>query len=83
MCWYSTVLVSSGRRGPGSPVEYRASCEWVLSVLLYPRYIYTAKTLYGDAGELIVEEVLQRGHMTMSNTVKTVADRLTHNMEGV
>ncbi|XP_064862570.1 DNA-directed RNA polymerase III subunit RPC3-like [Oncorhynchus nerka] len=74
----STVLVSSGRRGPGSPVRYRASCERVLSVL---RYIYTAKTLYGDTGELIVEEVLQRGHMTLSNTVKTVADRLTHNME--
>ncbi|XP_042161042.1 DNA-directed RNA polymerase III subunit RPC3 isoform X3 [Oncorhynchus tshawytscha] len=72
----------SGRRGPGSPVEYRASCERVLRVLRYPRYIYTAKTLYGDTGELIVEEVLQRGHMTMSNTVKTVADRLTHNMEG-
>uniref|UniRef100_A0A8C7K2Y6 DNA-directed RNA polymerase III subunit RPC3 n=1 Tax=Oncorhynchus kisutch TaxID=8019 RepID=A0A8C7K2Y6_ONCKI len=71
----------SGRRGPGSPVEYRASCERVLRVLRYPRYIYTAKTLYGDTGELIVEEVLQRGHMTMSNTVKTVADRLTHNME--
>lgn len=71
----------SGRRGPGSPVEYRASCERVLRVLRYPRYIYAAKTLYGDTGELIVEEVLQRGHMTMSNTVKTVADRLTHNME--
>uniref|UniRef100_A0A8C7CAZ6 DNA-directed RNA polymerase III subunit RPC3 n=1 Tax=Oncorhynchus kisutch TaxID=8019 RepID=A0A8C7CAZ6_ONCKI len=68
---------------PGSPVEYRASCERVLSVLRYPQYIYTAKTLYGDTGELlIVEEVLQRGHMTLSNTVKTVADRLTHNMEG-
>lgn len=64
-------------------MEYRASCERVLRVLRYPRYIYTAKTLYGDTGELIVEEVLQRGHMTMSNTVKTVADRLTHNMEGV
>uniref|UniRef100_A0A8C8FEM9 DNA-directed RNA polymerase III subunit RPC3 n=1 Tax=Oncorhynchus tshawytscha TaxID=74940 RepID=A0A8C8FEM9_ONCTS len=80
--WTCTVLVSSGRRGPGSPVEYRASCERVLRVLRYPRYIYTAKTLYGDTGELIVEEVLQRGHMTLSNTVKTVADRLTHNMEG-
>ncbi|XP_010883125.1 DNA-directed RNA polymerase III subunit RPC3 isoform X2 [Esox lucius] len=71
----------SGRRGPGSPVEYRGNCERVLRILRYPRYIYTAKTLYGDTGELIVEEVLQRGHMTMSNTVKTVADRLTHNME--
>ncbi|KAJ8354840.1 hypothetical protein SKAU_G00224070 [Synaphobranchus kaupii] len=38
-------------------------------------------TLYGDTGELVVEEVLQRGHMTMSDAVRTVADRLTHNME--
>ncbi|KAK0134964.1 DNA-directed RNA polymerase III subunit RPC3 [Merluccius polli] len=70
-----------GRKGPGSPVEYRASCERILRILRYPRYIYTAKTLYGDTGELVVEELLQRGHMTMSSIVKTVADRLTHNME--
>ncbi|KAL4636168.1 DNA-directed RNA polymerase III subunit RPC3 [Arapaima gigas] len=67
----------SGRRG----VEYHLSCERVLRILRFPRYIYTAKTLYGDAGELIVEEVLQRGHMTMSHAVRTVADRLTQNME--
>ncbi|XP_018593411.1 DNA-directed RNA polymerase III subunit RPC3 [Scleropages formosus] len=67
----------SGRRG----VEYHLNGERILRVLRYPRYIYTAKTLYGDAGELIVEEVLQRGHMTMSHAVRTVADRLTHNME--
>ncbi|XP_053743436.1 DNA-directed RNA polymerase III subunit RPC3 isoform X1 [Synchiropus splendidus] len=72
---------SSGRRGPGSPTEYRTSCHLILRFLRYPRYIYTAKTLYGDTGELIVEELLQRGHMTMSSTVKTVADRLTQNME--
>lgn len=76
LCTYS-----SGRKGPGSPVEYWASCERILGILRYPRYIYTAKTLYGDTGELIVEELLQRGHMTMSSTVKTVADRLTNNME--
>ncbi|KAJ8289988.1 hypothetical protein GJAV_G00007470 [Gymnothorax javanicus] len=70
-----------GRRGPGGAVEYLATCDKVLRILRYPRYIYTAKTLYGDTGELIVEEVLQRGHMTMSDAVKTVADRLTHNME--
>ncbi|KAM9782667.1 DNA-directed RNA polymerase III subunit RPC3 [Neosynchiropus ocellatus] len=72
---------SSGRRGPGSPTEYRTSCHLILRFLRYPRYIYTAKTLYGDTGELIVEELLQRGHMTMSSIVKTVADRLTQNME--
>lgn len=71
-----------GRRGPNGAVEYLASAERILRILRYPRYIYTAKTLYGDTGELIVEEVLQRGHMTMSSAVRTVADRLTHNMEG-
>lgn len=71
---------SSGRKGPGSPTEYHASCDRILRILRYPRYIYTAKTLYGDTGELIIEELLQRGHTTMSSTVKTVADRLTQNM---
>ncbi|XP_012721190.2 DNA-directed RNA polymerase III subunit RPC3 isoform X1 [Fundulus heteroclitus] len=70
-----------GRKGPGSPTEYHACGERILRVLRYPRYIYTAKTLYGDTGELIIEELLQRGHVTMSSTVKTVADRLTQNME--
>lgn len=72
---------TAGRKGPGSPTEYQACCHRILRVLRYPRYIYTAKTLYGDTGELIIEELLQRGHMTMSSTVKTVADRLTQNME--
>lgn len=73
---------ASGRKGPGSPTEYWAHCDRILRILRYPRYIYTAKTLYGDTGELLIEELLQRGHMMMSGTVKTVADRLTQNMEG-
>ncbi|XP_076010720.1 DNA-directed RNA polymerase III subunit RPC3 [Genypterus blacodes] len=78
---HGACVFSTGRRGPGSPTEYQTSCERILRILRYPRYIYTAKTLYGDTGELIIEELLQRGHMTMSSTVKTVADRLTQNME--
>lgn len=78
---HGACLFSSGRKGPGSPTEYRSGCDRILRILRYPRYIYTAKTLYGDTGELIIEELLQRGHMTMSGTVKTVADRLTQNME--
>ncbi|XP_076826950.1 DNA-directed RNA polymerase III subunit RPC3 [Brachyhypopomus gauderio] len=70
-----------GRRGPGAPLEYCVSCERILYMLRYPRYIYTAKSLYGDTGELVIEEILQRGQMTMSSTVRTVADRLTQNME--
>uniref|UniRef100_UPI0037E7BCC9 DNA-directed RNA polymerase III subunit RPC3 n=1 Tax=Semicossyphus pulcher TaxID=241346 RepID=UPI0037E7BCC9 len=78
---HGACVFSPGRKGPGSPTEYRTSCDQILRILRYPRYIYTAKTLYGDTGELIIEELLQRGDMTMSSTVKTVADRLTQNME--
>ncbi|XP_018535967.1 DNA-directed RNA polymerase III subunit RPC3 [Lates calcarifer] len=78
---HGACVFSSGRKGPGSPTEYQASSDRILRILRYPRYIYTAKTLYGDTGEIIIEELLQRGHMTMSSNVKTVADRLTQNME--
>ncbi|KAF3691973.1 DNA-directed RNA polymerase III subunit RPC3 [Channa argus] len=78
---HGACVFSSGRKGPGSPTEYQITCDRILRILRYPRYIYTAKTLYGDTGELIIEELLQRGHMSMSSTVKTVADRLTQNME--
>lgn len=71
-----------GRRGPAGPTEYKPECEHILYMLRYPRYIYTAKSLYGDTGELVIEELLQRGQMTMSSVVRTVADRLTQNMEG-
>ncbi|EPY89982.1 DNA-directed RNA polymerase III subunit RPC3 [Camelus ferus] len=62
-------------------VEYEAQCSRVLRMLRYPRYIYTAKTLYSDTGELLVEELLLNGKMTMSAVVKKVADRLTETME--
>ncbi|CAG6015361.1 unnamed protein product [Menidia menidia] len=78
---HGACLFTPGRKGPGSPTEYRTFGDQILRILRYPRYIYTAKTLYGDTGELIIEELLQRGQMTMSGVVKTVADRLTQNME--
>ncbi|XP_062492249.1 DNA-directed RNA polymerase III subunit RPC3 isoform X1 [Pezoporus occidentalis] len=62
-------------------VEYEARCQRVLRILRYPRYIYTAKSLYGDTGELLVEELLLNGHMSMSALVRKVADRLTETME--
>ncbi|XP_053906867.1 DNA-directed RNA polymerase III subunit RPC3 [Cuculus canorus] len=62
-------------------VEYEAQCKRVLRILRYPRYIYAAKTLYGDTGELLAEELLLNGQMTMSALVKKVADRLTETME--
>lgn len=76
---HNLVTYQVHRRGT---VEYEAQCSRVLRMLRYPRYIYTAKTLYSDTGELIVEELLLNGKMTMSALVKRVADRLTETMEG-
>ncbi|XP_015505787.1 DNA-directed RNA polymerase III subunit RPC3 isoform X2 [Parus major] len=66
---------------PRGSVEYEARSERILRILRYPRYIYTAKTLYGDPGELLVEELLLHGHLPMSCAVARVADRLTETME--
>ncbi|XP_040268787.1 DNA-directed RNA polymerase III subunit RPC3 [Bufo bufo] len=62
-------------------VEYSARCDRCLRILRFPRYIFTAKTLYGDAGELIVEELLLNGKMTLTAGVKKVANRMTETME--
>lgn len=75
---HNLVQYQVHRRGV---VEYEAQCNRVLRMPRYPRYIYTAKTLYSDTGELIVEELLLNGKMTMSAVVKRVADRLTETME--
>ncbi|KAG8517575.1 DNA-directed RNA polymerase III subunit RPC3, partial [Galemys pyrenaicus] len=75
---HNLVLYQVHKRGV---VEYEAQCSRVLRMLRYPRYIYTAKTLYSDTGELVVEELLLNGKMTMSAVVKKVADRLTETME--
>ncbi|XP_041259968.1 DNA-directed RNA polymerase III subunit RPC3 isoform X2 [Onychostruthus taczanowskii] len=66
---------------PRGPVEYEARRRRVLRLLRYPRYIYTAKALYGDPGELLVEELLLHGQLPMSSAVARVADRLTETME--
>ncbi|KAM9109834.1 DNA-directed RNA polymerase III subunit RPC3 isoform 4-T4 [Megaptera novaeangliae] len=75
---HNLVIYQVHKRGV---VEYEAQCIRVLRMLRYPRYIYTAKTLYSDTGELIVEELLLNGKMAMSAVVKKVADRLTETME--
>ncbi|XP_047399239.1 DNA-directed RNA polymerase III subunit RPC3 isoform X2 [Sciurus carolinensis] len=75
---HNLVIYQVHKRGV---VEYEAQCSRVLRMLRYPRYIYTTKTLYSDTGELIVEELLLNGKMTMSAVVKKVADRLTETME--
>ncbi|XP_041465515.1 DNA-directed RNA polymerase III subunit RPC3-like [Lytechinus variegatus] len=63
-------------------VEYTADVEKALLIIRYPRYIYCAKNLYGDIGELIVEEVLHHGQILMSHVIEKVKVRLKEALEG-
>ncbi|XP_046574318.1 DNA-directed RNA polymerase III subunit RPC3-like [Haliotis rubra] len=64
-----------------SVIEYGISCDRILWHVRYPKYIYCAKTLYGDAAELMVEELLQGGQGLMSGVVSKVTERLNEALE--
>ena len=66
----------------GGFVEYSINIEAVLVRLRFSCYIYTAKMLYGDSAELVVEEILQHGQIEMSRVVKQVTERLNEALEG-
>ena len=63
-------------------VEYRLNIENVLIRLRFPRYIYSAKMLYGDTAELLVEELLHHGQIEMSRLLDKVTERLNESTEG-
>ena len=46
--------------------RYTFTVDNMLLRVRFPRYIRTAKVLYGDAGELIIEDLLQHGMSLMS-----------------
>ena len=62
-------------------IEYYLLIDSVLWRLQYPKYIYVAKSLYGDAAELLVENVLQKGQVLMSSSVETITTRLNEALE--
>eukprot|EP00058_Branchiostoma_floridae_P001664 XP_002587152.1 hypothetical protein BRAFLDRAFT_241929 [Branchiostoma floridae] len=62
-------------------IEYTVHINKVLLITRYPRYIYCAKTLYGDVGEFLVEELLSHGQMLMSQVCRRVSDRITQALE--
>ena len=76
-------MVEFGLNTKGGFTEYSINVENILVRLRFPRYIYTAKMLYGDSAELVVEEILQHGQIEMSRVVKQVTDRLNEALEGV
>lgn len=62
-------------------IEYNINLDSILLLLLIPRIIYTTKVLYGDTGELIVEEMLVHGMAEMDWIVNTVKSRLEETSE--
>ncbi len=45
---------------------YHMTIASVLLMVRYPRCIHTGKLLFGDSGELIIEDLLQQGQSLMS-----------------
>ena len=62
-------------------LEYTIEVDSVLWHLRFPKYIYCAKTLYGDAAELLVEELLHEGQGVMSKVVQKVTNKLNEALE--
>ncbi|KAL5005361.1 hypothetical protein ScPMuIL_018817 [Solemya velum] len=62
-------------------LEYHINVSTILWQLRYPRYIYCAKTLYGDAAELLVEELLQKGQSTLERSAEAVTRKLNEALE--
>ncbi|XP_041373879.1 DNA-directed RNA polymerase III subunit RPC3-like isoform X2 [Gigantopelta aegis] len=64
-----------------SGLEYTIDTDHVLWRLRFPKYIYCAKALYGDAAELLVEELLHEGQGVIGNVVQKVTDKLNEALE--
>ena len=62
---YETRQGGGGGRGDGGML-YQVNLSNLLLRVRFPRYIHTSKELFGDAGELIVEDLLQQGQSLMS-----------------
>ena len=48
----------------------------VLSLLKFPRYLILGKTLFGDEGELVIEELFKMGQASMTSVLFKSAKRL-------
>ena len=57
-------------------ITYNAHISNILTIPQYPKMTYCAKVMFGDAAELIIEELFHHGSMTMSSVVANVTNRL-------
>ena len=64
-----------------TPTLYQAIPENILLRARYPKFVYSAKILFGDIAELIIENVLMNGAEVLSSIVLKVAERLESDVE--
>lgn len=64
-----------------TPTTYQAIPENILLRARYPKFVHSAKVLYGDVAELIVENVLMNGAQTLSHLVAKVTERIASDVE--
>ncbi|XP_046864526.1 DNA-directed RNA polymerase III subunit RPC3-like isoform X3 [Xenia sp. Carnegie-2017] len=57
-------------------ITYTGQLSNIFAIMYYPRFIQKAKMLFGDVAELIVEQLLLHGWMTMTSVVTRVTQRL-------
>ena len=69
-------LVTFSRNEDDRFIRYKLNVDRVLNVACYPRYMLLAKTLFGDEGEILTEELLSRGQDCASNLICRAARRL-------
>lgn len=62
-------------------IIYKIQTEAVLWRVRFPKYIYCAKTLYGDAAELLVEDMLVKGQSSMSELIENVTNKLNEALD--
>lgn len=60
-----------------------ASAHAILWKLRYPRYIHCAKMLFGDAAELLVEEILLQGQARLGSAVSKTTSKLNDSLVSI
>ena len=69
-------LVNFSRNKDDRLVRYTLNVEQVLNLIRYPRFVILSKTLFGDEGEILTEELLFHGQECASNLIYRAGKRL-------
>ncbi|XP_052283471.1 DNA-directed RNA polymerase III subunit RPC3-like isoform X2 [Dreissena polymorpha] len=80
-----TVLIQNNlvtfQKNKRGQTEYTLDHDAILWRNRIPHYIFCGKNLYGDAAELLIEDIAHNGQITMSTVVENVTDKLNEALE--